>query len=485
MATEAPAAESAGQEGADLKRAIHWTGAFWIASGVPALLVFSVGYIASLTGPISVIIWPISVLIGFGMAFLYAEMAGMFPEKSGGPPVFGAQAWMRYVRPIAPLNIWGYWFAWSPVISIGGLLMGGYIVTEWIPSATWDHSWGPFHVTLAFVLGVAIVLAIVWINHFGIRESALIQFVLGVCSLVPLALLIVVPIFQGKVHLDNLTPFVVPGAHGWDVMKLVCAGLFVAAWSAYAFETSVVYTAEFERPQRDTPRAIFSSGGLCLFFYGLGPFILLSVVGAKDIQADPATALVPLSKAVFGTAGQLLIALLLVALLLSINTAILGSSRTLYQAAKDGWTFRFMKRTTARGVPLRAMVFDLVVNVLLMLLGNPVEILAASTIGYMVFNTLNLTAGYLLRKDAPGAARPYRAPLVMVRLGVLFAAVNCVLLFVGAPTWGWKSVGIGWVITLLGVVIYYAERYAERRGGWRTPPAAPAAGLRPEGASRV
>jgi len=35
-----------------------------------------------------------------------------------------------------------------------------------------------------------------------------------------------------------------------------------------------------------------------------------------------------------------------------------------------------------------------------MMLGNPIYILAASTVGYMIFNTLNLIAGYLLRKDA-------------------------------------------------------------------------------------
>ena len=76
----------------ELVRAIHWSDAFWIASGVPALLVFSVGYIAILDGPVSVLVWVASVLIGLGMAFVYAEMAGMFPEKSGGPPVFGTQA---------------------------------------------------------------------------------------------------------------------------------------------------------------------------------------------------------------------------------------------------------------------------------------------------------------------------------------------------------------------------------------------------------
>lgn len=76
-----------------LVRAIRWTDAFWIASGVPALLVFSVGYIAVRAGPVSVVIWFASVPLGLAMAFVYAEMAGMFREKSGGPPVFGAQAW--------------------------------------------------------------------------------------------------------------------------------------------------------------------------------------------------------------------------------------------------------------------------------------------------------------------------------------------------------------------------------------------------------
>jgi len=398
-------------------------------------------------------------------------MAGMFPEKSGGPPVFGAQAWKRYFRAIAPLNIWGYWFAWSPVIAIGGLLMGSYIQREWFPGQDWSANWNitadfGIHLNFAYVVGAAIIISLLWLNHFGIKESAYMQLVLGIASLVPLALLIVVPIFQGKIDFGNFTPFETPNGDwtSWTTFELIAAGLFVAGWSAYAFETSVVYTAEFRNAQRDTPRAIFSSGGLCLFFYGLGPFALLGVVGVEKIQEDPSTALVPLAESVFGTSGQFLIALLLLALFLSVNTAILGSSRTLYQASKDGWTFRFMQRTTPRGVPVRAMSFDVAFNMVLMLLGNPIYILAASTIGYMVFNTLNLVAGYLLRKDAPLAERPYRAPVVMLRAGIVLSAVNFVLLFVGAPSWGWKYVGLGWLIVLAGVAIYYYRVWSDRRG---------------------
>jgi amino acid transporter len=446
-----------------LVRSIRWPHAFWIATGVPALMLFSVGYIASLDGPVSSVVWVVSVLIGLGMAFVYAELAGMFPEKSGGPPVFGAQAWKRYFRPIAPLNIWGYWFAWSPVIAIGGLLMGDYIAKEWIGGQTWSASWGPFTVNIAFALGVAIVAGVMWVNSFGIKESSFLQLVLAICSLIPLALMIIVPIFEGKVHLSNLTPFTIPGAHGWDGFKLFAAGLFVAGWSAYAFETAVVYTAEFRNPQRDAPKAIFASGALCLFFYGLGPFVLYGVVGGSKIRQDPSVAFVPLSKAVFGAGGQVPIVLLLIALLLSVNTAVLGSSRTLYQASKDGWTFRFFMFTSRRRVPVKAMGFDVAVNIFLMLLGNPIYILAASTIGYMVFNSLDLVVAHLLRRDAPGVPRPYRAPRVMIRLGVVLASVNFILLFVGAPSWGWKAVGTGWGITMAGVVFYFYRLYTDRR----------------------
>jgi len=465
------------KRGTKLVRALGWPDAFWIATGVPALLVFSVGYIAVLAGPVSAVIWIVSVLIGLAMAFVYAEMAGMFPEKSGGPPVFGSQAWSRYVNIIAPVNMWGYWFAWSPVISIGGLLMGGYIQAQWFPSQTWGLSWGPFHITFAFVVGAAIILGLLWLNNFGIKQSAVMQLVLAVASLVPLALLIVVPLVKGQVNLSNLQPFVTPNGHwlSWNTFAIVAAGLFVAGWSAYAFETAVVYTAEFRKPQVDTPRAIFSAGLLCLFFYGLGPFVLLGVVGATAIQADPSTALVPLAKAVFGVAGQLLIALLLLALLLSINTAILGSSRTLYQGGKDGWTLRFMRFTSRKGVPLRAMQWDIVINLFLMLLGSPIYILAASTVGYFSFNVLNLVAGYLLRKDAPATMRPYRAPQALIRFGLFLAAVNLILLFVGAPSWGWGAAGLGWAIVLAGVAATYIDAWVEGRGaaGRRLSTAAP------------
>ena len=40
-----------------LVRAIDWHGAFWVASGVPALVLFSIGGIAGTAGKLAFVVW--------------------------------------------------------------------------------------------------------------------------------------------------------------------------------------------------------------------------------------------------------------------------------------------------------------------------------------------------------------------------------------------------------------------------------------------
>ena len=66
--------------------------------------------------------------MGFIQSFTYAEIAGLFPNKSGGTSIYGAIAWVRYGKLIAPISVWCNWFAWSPVQAIGSALAAGYIL---------------------------------------------------------------------------------------------------------------------------------------------------------------------------------------------------------------------------------------------------------------------------------------------------------------------------------------------------------------------
>ena len=133
-------AESSGipAETAGLQRGIDWTGAFWIASGVPALVLFSIGTIAASVGMASWLVWMVSILFGFVQAFSYAEIAGMFPNKSGGASVYGAVAWARYSKLFAPVSVWCNWLAWSPVLTIGSGLAASLAAIQF-PAAFIDY----------------------------------------------------------------------------------------------------------------------------------------------------------------------------------------------------------------------------------------------------------------------------------------------------------------------------------------------------------
>ena len=471
MSHEQDGRPASAAEAFGLARTLTWFDGFSIALGVPALLLFSVGSIVVLTGTLSPLIWIVSVSIGLLQAFIFAEMAGLFPRKSGGHSLYGAEAWRRVNRFLAPITVWGNWFAWSPVLALGALLIGSYVTTKWFPSQDWEVDFGPFSITFGTLVGAGVLLLIFWINHFSIKYSARVQQVLGVISLLPIALLLIVPVFEGHVDMDNLTPIEPIGGDwwSWDTLTMIAAGLFVAAWSAYAFETTICYTAEYRQPGKDAPRAIIAAGLLNLVFYGLGPIVLLGAVGSERIAEDPSVAFAPLADDTFGAGADVVIALLIIAFVLIINTAILGSARTLYQASADGYTVRGLQKLSKRNVPVRAMGFDVVFNLFLMLLGNPVAILAASTVGYMVTNVLDLISGRMLRTNTEGIEAPYRAPNAIMALAIPFAAVNFVLLFLGGPSWGWDAVGLGWAIVLVSIPVYLYRQWSDSRGGAGPP----------------
>jgi amino acid transporter len=461
---------------AGLQRTISWTGAFWVASGVPALVLFSVGSIAATIGTPSVLVWTLSVTLGLVQCFTYAEIAGMYPDKSGGASVYGAMAWVRYSKYLAPVSVWCNWLAWSPVLTIGSALAAGYTLTALFPANAAINTWSvslldlgllkdglEVRVSAQFLIAAAFLLLVFAVQHHGIFRAARVQMIVGIAVLVPLLMVGLVPLFGGGVTQQNFAPFTpLNGAWNLDGWTLFAGGLFLAAWSAYAFETAVCYTREFKNPGSDTIKAIVSAGLICLVVYTLVPFAFQGSLGVDRLVTTPivegtgvASAMVDM---VGGGAviGNLLTVMLVLALLLTIMTTMAGSSRTLYQGSLDGWLPRYLGRTNRHGAPTRAMWTDLCFNLVLLMLSDYVFVLAASSVCYMVFNFLNLNAGWLHRMDSAHIERPWRAPSALIAAGGVLAFVNALLLGWGADVWGPGTlwIGLGFAALILPVFVY-------------------------------
>jgi amino acid transporter len=501
-----------------LQRRISWTGAFWIASGVPALVLFSIGSIGAKVGGPSWIVWIVSILFGFIQAFTYAEIAGLFPHKSGGASVYGAIAWVRYSKLFAPLSVWCNWLAWSPVLALGASLAAGNILNALFGTNAPINGW---HITVAhldfiktglelrisavFLVGALIMLFAFGIQHRGIAGTARMQVILGLTALTPLLIIGVVPLFTGGIHAQNLAqphPLAF-GVHGevltgkWNMagITVMAGGLFIAAWSTYGFETAVCYTREFRDPKRDTVRAILYSGLLCIFVFsvvplsfegvlGLGRLISPAVTDAHGAVVTPAVysgILAPdindgtgVAQAMAGMlhAGdfiaKVIVAMLVMAMLLAVITAMAGSSRTLYQASRDGWLPRYLSHTNENGAPVSAMWTDLGFNLLILLLSDSVFVLAISNVCYILFNFLNLNAGWIHRRDRPNWERPFKAPTPLLAAGVVLSFVNIALLGMGADTWGKGTLIVGLMVAAGILPVFLFRHYVTDKGVFPT-----------------
>jgi amino acid transporter len=501
-------------QNATLHRKIGWQGAFWVASGVPALVLFSMGAIAATVGKPAWLVWMISIGFGFIQAFTYAEIAGLFPHKSGGASVYGAIAWVRYSKFIAPVSVWCNWFAWSPVLAIGSGLAAGYMLSAlFAPDAvinTWQItlmdlsmivSGLQLRINATFILGAAVLLAVFSIQHGGILRSAKATMILGITALIPLMLIGLVPILTGDVPQVNFFPVaplsydeagnVIDGIWGIEGWKLMAGGLFIAAWSTYGFETAVCYTREFKNPKTDTYKAIFYSGLLCIAVFtlvpiafqahlGLGTMVSPAVLDAAGAVVTPAVYDGMLAPGIYSGMGvasaladmvgggkviaAILIIMLVLALLLSIMTSMAGSSRTLYQASVDGWFPKYLSHVNEHGAPTRAMWTDLCFNLLLLMMSDYVFILACSNVGYIMFNFLNLNAGWIHRMDRPNWARPYKAPVILLALGGVLSYVNLAVMGLGADIWGEGTLKAGLIFAALILPVFIYRHYVQDKG---------------------
>jgi amino acid transporter len=297
--------------------------------------------------------------------------------------------------------------------------------------------------------------------------------------LLPLFIVCVIPLLQGNVTGRNFLPFAPLAtdngqivASVWDKagVRLFLGGLFIAAWSTYAFETAVCYMSEFKNPGRDMPRAIIVSGLICIVAYVTVPVMFQGVLGTQKML-DPRIydgSGMGLALAGMLNAGPLLtkilVILLFFSLMMAIITAMAGSSRTLNQGGRDGWLPKYLSYVNTHGAPTRAMWTDLAFNLVLLSMSNYLFVLAVSNCNYLIFNFLNLNAGWIHRIDNPDVRRPWRCPNWLLAVGAILSYVNAFLLGAGANVWGNGTLVAGFVSAALIVPVFANRHYLVDRG---------------------
>jgi len=446
--------------GRRLVKSIRWWDGFVLALAVPIFLFPDLGTSVVKLGALGAIcVWLASVTMGALQNNIYSELATMMPETSGGIGVYAHEALKRYTAWVGPLVTWGYWFGWCVVLSINGILIGKYVQAAFL---------GGGSAATPKVVGTLVLVGMLAFNLLGLRLGRWVNYLLGALIVIPIGIIMFGPFARGLFHVSNLRPFALPGGKGLLTVggiSLIFYWMYIAGWSSYAFEAVATFAPEFSDTVKDTPKALRYSALFSVVVYGLVPLGLVGAIGQKGIAAHTIApfdlALKSLVGNGLGTVGVLMV---IAALVLSANLAGINSTRSLWQMSESGMTVKGFAGLNRLGVPHTAMIFTWASQILLIwTLGDPLYILAASNLGYILAHVAALVGFILLRRDQPEAARPIRLSNKWVVIAGVLAALNMSFIIFGAPLYGLRPMLLGMSILLAAVILYYVRTRIQDR----------------------
>jgi len=407
--------------GNELVRNIDWKQGLIIAMGIPILIVPSLCDLSVSLWAMSILIWTFSVLSGFLINIPLGELCATFGVAGiGGSIQHVFRDDEKYKgkkintgRLIGSFGAWAYFATWVPVIPIFTIMTGDYLFGYFQAFAGIEG----FTKTLFYLLlGALIYGFIILTGRKGLEGGAKAQLILAIITIIPILIIVFVPLLNGQFHMETITSEMVPAGWQWDANAiLMILGCFtVAQWSAVGWETAATYGAEYKNPGKDVPKALIACGLLCLFMYFVISFFMYGTLGIAGIEEAGAATLIPIAKSDFGEIGGAVAVILLIAgMVMIIQTAFLGSARTIQIMAKDGNLPMMFAKTNSYGVPMVAMYFEVFIGFVIILTGiTASQILAVSALGFSIAIGMCMLAFVKSRHDPrfKDVERVYKAP---------------------------------------------------------------------------
>ncbi len=467
---EALAGDIQGNPGAQLKRVLGAADLTLLGVGGiigAGIFVLSGTAAAQYAGPAVVLSFAIAGLACVFAGLCYSEMAAMIPVAGSAYTyahatlgelaawVIGWDLLLEYLFGAATVAV-----GWSGYFTAFLASLGVPLPPSLIEAPLTIEKGHQIVATGAIVNlpAVAIVLLMTGLLVFGIRESA--RFNFGIVTLKVMIILLVVGLGFGHVNTANWMPFVPEnsgsfGQFGWSG---VVRGAGVVFFAYIGFDAVSTAAQEAKHPQRDVPIGILGSLGICTLLYvgmalvltGLAHYTELNVphpVYVAIAKAGPSLAWLGMAVNVGAVAGLSSVVLVL----------LLAQPRVLFAMARDGLLPRIFTRIHPRyHTPYVSTL--LTGGVCAVLAGLfPIGVLGELvSIGTLLAFVIVCAGVWILRRKAPNAPRPFRAPGVpwVPLAGILTCFVMMALL----PLDTWIRL-IVWLA--LGMAIYFS--YGRRR----------------------
>lgn len=435
-------------------RTIGWVGTTALAMGGSNQSLFLIGALIVSQGSAAVPLLIVGLLLSWAAAFGWTELILMWPNRVGGIAATCAEAFRPYSPVLANLTGVCYWWGWVPTCGLTALLSATAISEWYLPSVPIP------------LLASALVLCFTIVNLWGVRWVTRLAVVFASVSAGLAFLSSLVPVLTGHVNWHQAVTFhlVVPFGGFFGGLTSAMAGLYLIGFAAPAFEAAACHVGETIDPARNVPRAMFASAAMATVYFAVLPVIWLGVLGANPLTGDLAQVLGPTFAPLLGTyARSAAIWFMMFNMFHGTLQPLAGASRTLMQLAEDGLLPRVLALRSRTDVPWVATLLTAAMAVAFLLTGDPPAIIAAANFTYLIGICLPNVAVWLLRRDAPRMARPYRAPRGTIALGLLASGIWGISTILGFEQFGLPIVLLGLAMAYSGSALYAWRRWSDRR----------------------
>lgn len=395
----------------------------------------------------------VGLLLSYAAAPGWTELVLMSPNRVGGIAAACSTAFRPYSPILSALTGVCYWWGWVPTCGVTAIL-----------SATAISDWCLPGVPVSLIASI-IVATFTAINLCGVQWVARFAGPMAIASATLAFISMITPLVSGQVNWAAAVSFHLTAPFpGWfGSMTSVMAGLYLIGFGAPAFEAATCHVGETVDPARNVPRAMLASAGMAAVFFAFLPLVWLGALGPDALGQDLDAVLGPTFAPVFGSfAKSAAIGFMMFNMFHGTLQPLAGASRTLSQLAEDGLAPRCLGNRSRTDVPWVATLLTASFAILFLLIGDPIWLIAAANFTYLIGIGLPSIAVWLLRRDAPDAPRPFRAPRGTIGLGVIAAIIWGCSALLGFEQFGLPTVVLGLLMAYSGAT-FYALRMVEDR----------------------
>src|ERR1700731_5234406 len=179
---------------------------------------------------------------------------------------------------------------------------------------------------------------------------------------------------------------------------------------------------------------MFASAAMASLYFIVLPLVWLGTLGPEPLGKELALELGPTFAPLLGGAAKgAAIWFMIFNMLHGTIAPLAGAARTWSQLAEDGLLPEFLAKRSRTDAPWVATLITAGMAIVFLLIGDPIWLIAAANLTYLIGISMPNIAVWLLRRNEPKMTRPYRAPPGTIALGLFAAGVGGFSTVLGVP----------------------------------------------------